>query len=183
MRLFTKKKEITQPDITSYVGFEQLYTTCFDKLYAIGIYHTKDEQITRDIIQEFFTSIWEKRSELREKEKIEAYLTHMFKYRIIDYFRAEAVRKKHHEKASTTYSNSGNNTEEEVLRADLQESWDTYINELPNQCQKVYIMSRKTGMSNKEIASSLLISERAVAYHLSKASSILQKKLSLYKIL
>lgn len=182
--MFFKKKNIAlQPDITSPSGFEAIYNACFDKMYEIGIYQVGDEEITKEIIQEFFTSIWEKRETLAEKEKIEYYLVRIFKYRIIDYFRAEAIRQKYSDEVALDYCDARHCTEERVLHTELKNNVNLLVDQLSCQCRKVYKMSREQGMSNKEIASALLISERAVAYHLAKAFSFLQEKLQLYKVL
>lgn len=56
------------------------------------------------------------------------------------------------------------------------------VNALPEHCQRVFRMSRELGLSNKEIAHELLISERTVAYHLSNALRELKAKLNDYAI-
>ena len=52
------------------------------------------------------------------------------------------------------------------------------MNELPRQCRRVFKMSREEGYSNKEIASQLLISERAVEFHITKALAFFRKNLT-----
>lgn len=181
--LFKRKNTKAQPDIRTPEGFEVIYNACFDKMYEIGYYQTGNEEVTREIIQEFFTAIWEKRDKLAKKEKVKYYLIRIFKYRIIDYFRAQAIHQKHSDQVATDYRDYGNCTEEEVLLTELKGNIDRFVNRLPDQCRKVYRMSREQGLSNKAIASTLLISERAVAYHLSKATTFLQEKLQNYKVL
>mgnify|MGYP001792043175 CR=1 FL=1 len=152
-------------------------------MYDIGLYHTGNEEITKELIQEFFTSIWEKRETLASKVQVHHYLIRIFKFRIIDYFRAEATRQKHAEEAAKNNSYISEYTEQEVLHSELKDNVNALVDQLSKQCSKVYKMSREKGMSNKEIASTLLISERAVALHLSKASSFLKENLKAYKML
>ncbi|MEM6817098.1 MAG: sigma factor, partial [Bacteroidota bacterium] len=90
-------------DLTSLAGFEKIYGICFGKMFEIGFYHTKDEEKTREIIQEFFTSVWEKREQYSQKDKIEQYLIRIFKYRIIDFLRTEATRQKYEQKAASEF--------------------------------------------------------------------------------
>ncbi|MEM8893108.1 MAG: sigma-70 family RNA polymerase sigma factor [Bacteroidota bacterium] len=176
--LFFKRRNRQQkPDITSSAGFEEVYNACFDKMYEIGLYQTKDQETTRELIQEFFTSMWEKRHTLVDKDEVEHYLIRLFKYRIIDHFRAEATRQRHINEASQSYEVANHSTEELVLHNELKDNVEGLIGQLSLQSQKVYRMSHEQGMSNKEIASSLLLSERAITYHLSKAASFLQENL------
>jgi len=73
-----------------------------------------------------------------------------------------------------------NYTENEVMVSSLSERITNLIENLPSQCRRVFKMSREQGLSNKEIASDLLISERAVEYHISKAVTSLKSHLTEY---
>ncbi|MEM0941318.1 MAG: sigma factor-like helix-turn-helix DNA-binding protein [Bacteroidota bacterium] len=48
---------------------------------------------------------------------------------------------------------------------------------LPCQCKKVFKLSREKGLWNKEIASTLLISEKTVEYHMKKALTFMKSHL------
>ena len=52
---------------------------------------------------------------------------------------------------------------------ELQQQLDNSIKALPPQCQLVFKLSRQDGLSNKEIAKSLNLSENTVKSHLKKA--------------
>ncbi|MEM9833562.1 MAG: sigma-70 family RNA polymerase sigma factor [Bacteroidota bacterium] len=175
---FREKPKLSEPDISTPEGFEQIYLRCFDKMYEVGCSQTGDVEVTRELIQEFFTSAWEKRDTLATKEKVEYYLLRLFKYRLIDYFRKAATQRYHREQATIDYTDSDTYTEKVVAFNELKTNVDTVVSELPTQCRRVYKMSREQGLSNKEIALSLLISERAVAYHLAKATTFLREKLA-----
>lgn len=146
-------------------------------MFEIGFYHTRDEEKTREIIQEFFTSVWEKREQYSQKDKIEQYLIRIFKYRIIDFLRTEATRQKYEQKAASEFCEMRNCVEEEVFFNELESNVSQLVDQLPCQCRKVFMLSHENGLTNKEIASTLLISERAVAYHLANARSTLKEKL------
>ncbi|MEM9673171.1 MAG: RNA polymerase sigma-70 factor [Cyclobacteriaceae bacterium] len=176
---FRKRPKSSEPDISTPEGFEQIYQRCFDKMYEIGCAQTGDAEITREIIQELFTSAWEKRETLATKEKVEYYLLRLFKYRLIDYFRKASKQRQHHEEATVDYCDASHCTEQDIVFKELKSNIQALVDQLPCQCRRVYKMSREQGLSNKEIASSLLISERAVAYHLSKATTFLREKLAM----
>jgi RNA polymerase sigma factor (sigma-70 family) len=52
------------------------------------------------------------------------------------------------------------------------------VETLPAKCKSVFKMSREQGLSNREIASVLLISERAVEHHITKALKTLKANLA-----
>jgi len=57
--------------------------------------------------------------------------------------------------------------------------WET-INELPNQCKRIFLMSRFEDISNAEIALKLDISKRTVETQISKALKYLRNKLLIF---
>jgi RNA polymerase sigma-70 factor (ECF subfamily) len=50
------------------------------------------------------------------------------------------------------------------------------IQNLPPKCRKIFLMSKREGFSNVEIAEHLNVSKKTIEYHMTKALSILRKK-------
>jgi RNA polymerase sigma-70 factor (ECF subfamily) len=66
-----------------------------------------------------------------------------------------------------------------LILKELQAKIDNAINELPPQCQLVFRLSRQEGLSVKEIAEKLSLSENTVKSHLKKANRDIQGNLDL----
>lgn len=84
----------------------------------------------------------------------------------------------------TTHSPSGERWDE---ASPNEEGWDeafeaarlwTAIDALPDRCREVFLMSKRDGMTYREIAEELDISERTVEHQISKALRILRSKAS-----
>ena len=60
---------------------------------------------------------------------------------------------------------------------ELEEEIMSYINTLPPQCHKIFMLSRSYGLKNREIAEQLNISIKAVEKQISKALSGLKEYL------
>ena len=77
--------------------------------------------------------------------------------------------------------------EEEFQLSQLSEEIDCCISGLSEQCRQVFLLSRTTGLKNREIAERLHISLQAVEKHIQKAlrifSEMLGRENSLYTIL
>lgn len=131
------------------------------------------------MVQDIFKSLWERRDDL-ELEKVSNYLIRSAKFKTFEYIRNKSIRQKHIEIKYQDSSHAINCTEERVLYNSLQQKVNQLIDALPHQCKRVFRMSREQGLSNRQIASSLLISERAVEYHITRAINMLKLKLSSY---
>ena len=174
---FIKKPISRSKDFQSPEGFEQIYLAYAEKMFQIGISKTQDEEATKEMIQEIFKSLWERKNELKITNSIEHYLMRALKLKIIDHYRATAAQRVRDEVLSNKRCDYSNCTQEEVEFNELHDNVAKLIDRLSCQCRKIYRMKYEQNLSNKEIASALLISERAVAYHLVHAKSFLQKEL------
>jgi len=132
------------------------------------------------MVQDIFKSLWERREKL-ELENVGNYLIRAAKFKTFEYIRNKVSQQKHLCIKHQECSYASNCTEERVHYNNLREKVNVLVDTLPCQCRRVYKMSREEGLSNKEIASALLISERAVEYHITKALSVLRLNLSGYK--
>ena len=168
----------TPLNIKTPEGFKQLYDLYSNKMYKVCLSLTKDKELAGDLVQEVFESIWKRGDRLVIEGVIEHYLLRAVKLRLIDYYRTKTSHQNHEECAFSEHCLQDNYTEHEVLFNELQDKVNELLDKLPCQCRKVYTLSQNQGLSNKEIASRLLISEAAVSYHLKKATSFLKEKLA-----
>lgn len=146
------------------------------------ICHSKigNSEVAREIIQDIFKSIWERKDSINLNSSVENYLMGALKLKIIDHFRTEISHQKHLKCIFEDYCEQDNCTENSVGYNELQNKVNQLVDTLPCQCKNVYKLNKEQGLSIKQIASKLLISERAVTYHLTKATSFLKEELTEY---
>lgn len=159
--------------------FETVYNLYWEKVYAVCYNNIREIEPAREMVQDIFKSLWERKDEL-EVEKVSHFLIRSAKFKTFEYIRNKVSRQKHTELKMEHFCTFSNCTEEQVLFTDLKEKVNTTVDTLPYQCKKVYKMSREQGLSNKEIALSLFITERAVEHHITKAMRVLKVKLASY---
>lgn len=140
-----------------------------------------DRELSKEMVQDIFKSLWERRDRLRIEQSIEFYLVRAAKLKVCEYFRNSAVAGKYEAHVQSAYCDADHCTEQQLAFRELSEQVSLLVDTLSCQCQKVYQLSQEQGLSNKEVASALLISEKAVEYHLHKAKSLLRTKLSVYR--
>lgn len=154
----------------------------WEKVFAVCYHSTGELELGREMTQDIFKSIWERRETIVIEKSLEHYLVRAAKLKVAEHYRNQAVRKKYIDNIAQDHCASAHCTEQDVNYCLLLEELDLLVDRLPCQCKNVFNMSRNKGMTNKEIAEELQISERAVEYHISKALSFLKKNLPDYNV-
>lgn len=133
------------------------------------------------MVQDIFKSLWERRKHLLIEQSIEFYLMRSAKLKVCEYIRNKVTASRHLEEIKADYCDADHCTEKQIAYDDLSQQLNILVDTLSCQCRKVYRLSRVEGLSNKEVASALLISEKAVEYHLNKAMTLLRTGLVAYR--
>ena len=163
-------------------AFEQLFFQYQPKLVCFLTGLTHDPELSRDMAQEMFLSIWQNRKRLSEVRSLSAYLYQMARYKVYDYFDHLSVT----EQYTQEYLKNGSGAEsmeEWLFTRELQALIQETVNRMSPQRQLVYRMSREKGLSNEEIALRLNISKRTVENHLTAALGILRKVIYVWILL
>jgi len=170
----------SNPFVIDEISFKEIYMRYWEKVFAVCYNQIRETEPAKGMVQDIFKSLWERKDELEITISVERYLLRSAKFKVFEYIRNNKSRKEHTENALSNYCGASHCTENEVMFNNLKNQVDNLVDTLPCQCRKVFKMSREQGLSNKEIASSLLISERAVEYHITRALSTLRTNLSEY---
>lgn len=161
-------------------SFRQIYLLHWDKVFAVCYNNLGQTEIAKGMVQDIFKSLWERREELEITSSVERYLLRSAKLKVFEFLRNHKNRQEHTKQALENYCNHTHCTENEIMYNSLKSKLDNLVDTLPCQCKNVFKMSREQGLTNKEIASSLLISERAVEYHITRALTTLKANLTEY---
>ncbi len=181
--MFPKKSNSVPPEKECFndpKSFEHIYRKYAPKIYGLCYHKLRDEELAREIVQEIFKSLWEKKDTLKISSSLEHYLIRAAKYKVIDQIREKISHHSHITFMKENISLSDNYTEHDFLYNNLTGKVNQLIEQLPLQCRNVYCLSREKGMSVSEIAAALLISEFTVKNHLKKALNYLRKNLPEY---
>ena len=170
------------PDLSTLEGFKEIYDTYWETVYAVCFNNTGAVELSQDMTQAIFQSLWERKNKLTIQKSIENYLVRAAKLKVAEHFRNRSIREKHLKCISKDCCKSAQCTKEDVNYSLLVQKLDLLVEELPCRCQEVFRKSREEGLTNKEIAQKLDISQRAVEYHISKALSFLKEEMPEYNL-
>ena len=159
-----------------FAAFEEIYHRYWKRLYYASYRRVQSREISEELIQDIFTSLWEKRESLAI-EDLSSYLLAAVKYKVINHFHRELSRKVYLETQTVPDKDVINSTEEMVLHEDLNQALNREIEKLPAKRQKIFRLYRQENLSMKQVASELGISEKTVENQLNRAFKVL--KLSL----
>jgi RNA polymerase sigma-70 factor, ECF subfamily len=153
--------------------FETLFREQFSPLCNLAYTVVKDTDVAKDIVQQVFLSLWQKRTELNIHTSSKSYLCRAVVNTAINHIsrKKKLITLDHNIKepaAEEDTPSTSATTETLDIKVRLA------INELPPVCQKVFTLSRFSDLTNKEIACELNISVKAVEKHISKALKTLR---------
>lgn len=180
--------EITEAHILTEIAagniqaFEQLFFRYQPKIVCFLTSLTHDLELSRDMTQDMFFSIWKDREKLVRIKSVSAYLYQMARNKAYDYFDHLTVTEKYAREYLENASDA-ESEEERLFAHELQKMIQAAVQQMPPQRQLVYRMSREKGLSNDEIAIRLHISKRTVENHLTAALAILRKIVYLWLFL
>jgi RNA polymerase sigma-70 factor (ECF subfamily) len=169
-------------------GHQPSFRLLFDSYYRVlHAYALKfvDSDYANDIVQDLFSTIWFKRSDLNINTSLHNYLFTGIRNNCLQTLEKQKVRSRYQkDKESQLVADELNHFHSEasqsLLEIELQNKIEEAISNLPEQCQKVFRLSRIDRVKNIEIAERLDISPKTVEKHLSKALKIMREELKDY---
>lgn len=160
-------------------AFAEIYSRYFGLLYTFIHRKLKDEDDAKDILQELFTTIWEKRASFNLSNSLSSYLYAAVRNRMLDRIGKKDVENRYIESLQE-YVNAGHASSDHLIRERQLASFiEKEIDALPAKMREVFLLSRREHLTYKEIAEKLNLSEQTVRSHVKHALRTLRTRLGL----
>ncbi len=171
-------------------SFDKLFVDFYPKLTAYATLFLKPE-VAEDVVQELFTYIWEHIETLTIHTSLEAYLFKSVYQRCLNQLKRQKIKDAYHQQIEERFSTmeqqafhpDNNDTVTKLFMSDLRSDMRKAIDELPERCREVFMLSYIYQLKNREIAEVLDISVNTVENHMTNALKTLRIKLKKYMFL
>lgn len=172
-------------------GDHHAYRFIFDQYYAlmcsIAYEYVEDYHISQNIVEDIMLSVWEKREQLHISTSIKSYLLTSVHNKCIDHLRSQSreveVFSLESEIGSSSCYIPDQEMFEQIILSELEDKIEKIIQSMPEECKRVFLLSRYGDKSYTEIADELNISVNTVKYHIKKALSTLREELKDYLLM
>ena len=147
-------------------AFESLYKAYAGKVFNYINSFIYDPDLAKDITQNTFLQLWEVRSQLDPNGNIEGYI-----YSISRNLLFREIRR------LNILRNYTDRIKENLSRDMIEQQILALLAELPEARRRIFLMRWSNGLSNKEIAQKLSISEKTVSTQIHRTIHFLKSKI------
>ncbi|NVO20635.1 MAG: RNA polymerase sigma-70 factor [Bacteroidetes bacterium] len=160
--------------------FELLFRSEFKGLCFFAQKYVKDFETAREIVQEAFLSLWEKRDTIDASRPVKSYLATIIHHKCHNHLRDN-------KKFDTGLLDIENLLEfrdvatlDILVEEELANAIQLALAELPEKCREIFILNRYENLKYHEIADKLQLSQKTVEAQMSKALQHFRVRLAEY---
>jgi RNA polymerase sigma-70 factor, ECF subfamily len=167
-----------KPQLLDKAAFESLFRSEFKGLCFFALQYTKDHDTAKEITQEAFISLWEKRSFIDLSKPVKTYLTTTVRNKCLNWLRDNKKFNREILDLEGLLSDKTYVQPDRLVEDELRDKIGTAIEELPERCRKIFVLNRHEKMKYQEIAIHLEISVKTVETQMSKALQHMRNRLA-----
>ena len=157
-------------------AYVHLVNTYNRRLFVYALTLTNDHSTAKDIVQNVFIRTWEYRKRFTPDFSIQGFLYKCCYNEFVNQYRKD----QHIIELERTYIEAIDEARDDA-NAELLEKKMAIVTQgisfLPKKCAEIFLLSKKDGLSNIEIAEYLDITLKTVEGHITRAYAIMREKL------
>lgn len=152
-------------------AFKGLFDIHWNGVFQLCLRYTSDESAAKDLTQDIFLSIWERKITFEDKKSAEQYLSKSAKYQVLNYLRNKknnvpTDENTGHKNVIETYRY---NPESVYTSNELSEKINSKVDTLPEPAKTIFLLSRHQTLTYLQIAGQMGISVKTVEKHMTRA--------------
>lgn len=162
-------------------AFRAIYDRYYNRIYGYGLQLLKSDILAEEMVQYAFLKIWVLGDGLEKINNLESFLVTISRNHALDMLRRRKLEVRARHENSKDWSESHNDTEEEIMLNDTRRILDEAIELLAPQQKRVFQLCRQQGLKYEEAAKELNLSPATVHSYMKSALSALRKHLAHHK--
>lgn len=174
---FTESELLMDVKLGSRCAFEQLYNLHRSVIYNNLKKLIRDEFTAKEILQDVFMRIWERRTELEPEKSFRAYLFRIARNMVMDYYRKVKTEKKLIDNLQVFASEMSDQSMESMISRDEEDLLMGAIDTLSPQRKRIFILCKLEGKSYEEVSRMLGVSSSTISDHIVKATKSIRDRL------
>lgn len=175
---FTDEQLTALLKVGDAVSFSELFKRYNRLLFVHAFRLSGDEEEARDIVQDVFSVLWDRRAETNFTSNFSGFLYTMIRHRVFDGIAHKKVAEKYVDSIKDFFAKGEAKTDHLLRTKELEAIIEKEIAMLPAHLRETFELRRR-GLSHKEIAEQLDISEKTARNQASKAMKVLRTKLGI----
>jgi RNA polymerase sigma-70 factor (family 1) len=160
------------------ISYKLLFLHFYPQLSRVGFSITGSREASEEVVSDVLLKIWSMKEGLLSITSLDSYLFRATKNTALNYLNSNKkyIRNTKMIDGSTDLQIA----EDIILKNELREQITRVVKGLPPKCQMVYRLVKDDGLSYKEVASRMEISEKTVDRHLNIAMHKLVNAMKFY---
>ena len=163
-------------------AFDVVFRKYYPKIKFFAARLCGDKAEAENIAQDIFMQLWIRRNQLIEIQNLENYIYVMTKNASFEIIRRSLQRQRIVQETASEEPDD-NIIDNELHYKELMAIIKEEIERIPAQRRRIFLMSRREGLSNEQIAQELGLSKRTVETHISLALQQLRHLMPLLELL
>lgn len=159
-------------------AFEILFKKYYLSLTRFAWRYVKSKAISEDLVQELFTSLWEKREELNVNGSMRPYLYKSVRNLSLNHLKHQKVQNRYDSKWMDLKEFPEIQFEEKYREQQIRDAITKAVEELPTRSKMTYKLHRYDGLKYEEIAEVMGISVKTVESQMTRTLKILREQLA-----
>ena len=156
--------------------FESLFRSEYKGMLYFAIRYVKEEEEAKEIVQEAFINLWEKRESINPEREVKSYLSASVRNRCLNYLRDNKRFDGKLLSLGGPLPIPSNDDHNQIEFRELSHQIQYAIDELPEKCREIFRLNRFEQMKYQQIADHLRISVKTVETQMSKALAHLRSR-------
>lgn len=150
-------------------AFTELYEIYVKRLYAFSLHIVKSPELAEDAVHDVFVKIWENRNKIDPDRSFQSYLFTVTRNHLLNIIKRSQLELSFREKIMTHAEPFQNITEEGYQFKESNNNLRQAITHLPDRRKLIFELCHNEGLTYKQVAEKLGISDSTVNSQMVKA--------------